>query len=546
MDVVDPNLEADDDNVWLPDDVDAKKLDTKERNALGSDTFAVPGKRKLPINDANHVRNALARFNQTKGLTPAERATARAKIHRAAKKFGIDVKAEGEEIEAGAVRMVFQCKAVSLDLPRVDGHPNRMPFSGILTRIDVASDKAPHGSNGKRIILTKSAAEAALDSLLGMGVDLKKDFDGHDAQNKVGLITAARIDGDAIRIEGFIYASDFPREALRIHMDQADLGFSFEAQNLAVESLETDPLVIKRCVFTGAAILLRNDAAYQTTALAAARAKEHEMEDLEGAVGKAVPEAIAKALEPITKALADIAALQTAQAASIDQLRQAPALRLVEANAAMCAMVEPHAQHIEAAADGMENNNPPIGVSSPHGHVHHLRRLASHMRSEAGKGHLPAEFHGSDSYYASADPNRQQQTQSTEDDDVKVQDAPEFKALQASAEKTATDLKTSQEELKKASEMMAVMNTTLADIKAEMQRARPSPDRKTVAPEIAAVLARVGLSAPDDETGQLSVGKLDAALAGMPNMDTSQRMYLKTQLARAGVIPMNGNGNGAA
>ena len=49
-----------------------------------------PSSSKLPIFDAAHVRNAMARFSQTKGLTPEERRKAINKIIRAAKKFGID------------------------------------------------------------------------------------------------------------------------------------------------------------------------------------------------------------------------------------------------------------------------------------------------------------------------------------------------------------------------------------------------------------------------------------------------------------------------
>lgn len=50
-----------------------------------------PSASKLPIFDAAHVRNALARFNQVTGVTPAEKATARRKINAAAKKFGVQV-----------------------------------------------------------------------------------------------------------------------------------------------------------------------------------------------------------------------------------------------------------------------------------------------------------------------------------------------------------------------------------------------------------------------------------------------------------------------
>jgi phage I-like protein len=50
-----------------------------------------PSEWKLPIHDASHVRNALARFNQTE-LPAGAKAAALAKIHAAAKKFGIDAK----------------------------------------------------------------------------------------------------------------------------------------------------------------------------------------------------------------------------------------------------------------------------------------------------------------------------------------------------------------------------------------------------------------------------------------------------------------------
>ena len=68
------------------------KLDTAAREKIPSEKFAVPGKRKLPIHDCAHVRNAMARFNQTQGLTSAEKAAARRRILAAAKKCGIEVK----------------------------------------------------------------------------------------------------------------------------------------------------------------------------------------------------------------------------------------------------------------------------------------------------------------------------------------------------------------------------------------------------------------------------------------------------------------------
>ena len=66
------------------------KLSTSSRQKLGNQAFACPRDRKLPINDAAHVRNAMARFDQveTKFCHPT---VAKRRILRAAKKFGVDV-----------------------------------------------------------------------------------------------------------------------------------------------------------------------------------------------------------------------------------------------------------------------------------------------------------------------------------------------------------------------------------------------------------------------------------------------------------------------
>ncbi len=65
------------------------ELNAKKREKLPDSSFAFPRERKLPLNDASHVRNASARFNQVEGASAAEKKTAKAKIARAAKKKGV-------------------------------------------------------------------------------------------------------------------------------------------------------------------------------------------------------------------------------------------------------------------------------------------------------------------------------------------------------------------------------------------------------------------------------------------------------------------------
>ncbi|MEO6759880.1 MAG: DUF6582 domain-containing protein, partial [Saprospiraceae bacterium] len=55
---------------------------------------AFPKQRKEPLTDANHVRNALARFDQVDGVSDADREQAFANIKKAARYYHVEVEAE--------------------------------------------------------------------------------------------------------------------------------------------------------------------------------------------------------------------------------------------------------------------------------------------------------------------------------------------------------------------------------------------------------------------------------------------------------------------
>jgi hypothetical protein len=165
-----------------------------------------------------------------------------------------------------------QLRAMAVEFPIVHGHPNRLPFEGVLTLLDVPSDKAPSGARGHRVVLTREAAEAALPSLLGMAVDYKAGWDGHDARQKCGIITAAEVEGRKLMVAGYLFAKDFPEfgsvsgtgTELRIQATGA-LGMSYELADAHVEDMRAQIWTLTRATFTGAAILLREKAAYRST-----------------------------------------------------------------------------------------------------------------------------------------------------------------------------------------------------------------------------------------------------------------------------------------
>ena len=49
----------------------------------------------------------------------------------------------------------MRLEAMAVEIPHVDKHPNRVPFEGVLTVVNAASDKAPAGARGHRVMLTK-------------------------------------------------------------------------------------------------------------------------------------------------------------------------------------------------------------------------------------------------------------------------------------------------------------------------------------------------------------------------------------------------------
>jgi hypothetical protein len=220
-------------------------------------------------------------------------------------------------------------RAMAVEFPHVHGHPNRLPFEGVLTLVDVASDKAPSGARGHRVILTRAAAEAALPSLLGMAVDYKSPqpakrpgdpdsagWDGHDARQKCGIITDAQIDGRRLTVAGFLFSKDFPEIEQRLSADAARsachperahttqachperphttqachserseesphlssaaipgslMGMSYELADAHVADMAASVWTLTRATFTGAAILLRDKAAYRDTSFRLSR-----------------------------------------------------------------------------------------------------------------------------------------------------------------------------------------------------------------------------------------------------------------------------------
>jgi len=73
---------------WKPHE---KHGELTERSDLPDSVYAFPKQRKEPLTDASHVRNAIARFDQTIGVSDADRELAFANIRKAAEHYGVEM-----------------------------------------------------------------------------------------------------------------------------------------------------------------------------------------------------------------------------------------------------------------------------------------------------------------------------------------------------------------------------------------------------------------------------------------------------------------------
>ena len=466
-------------------------LSKEEREALAPEDFAAPTQRKLPIrntpDDTRHTLMAWSALPGTRGLNDTERKAAKARILMRAHELGLDTS------EWELQSLTFEMQAMAIAIPEAD-HPNKMPFTGILTRVNEASDEPPGGSTGKRVFIPATVAEAAIGTLLGMGVDCTEDFTGHNNRFKIGLITEANVRGNAVHIAGFLYASDFPEECSRIQQEKSRLGFSYECK-VAISDKDADPWMIDRIVFTGAAILYKANAAYHTTSLAA-KAEDDAM----------TPEELKKLNDSIAALTASVGAIAAAQKEQGEKLVKIEAGKGVSLAGPIIDQAMPHVGACNAAADGMEAAG--IGTHPTHGHAAMLRKVGASILHGASMGKLPHIFRdhsylGGDGVEASVDP-----------------------ALKAAQEKSAADLKA-------ATDAIAALKTELADLKAKGFKEVAPPERKSATPEVTRLLSKLSLTA--GEEGQVTVEAADKALeaAGIKGV---QAMAAKLKMRSAGVL----------
>jgi hypothetical protein len=120
--------------------------------------YAVPELQMLPLKDKAHIKMAASAVNEIKGINEEQRIQARINIAVAADRYGIGAR------QASRTKLHFESMAI--EMPEVVDHPNRAPFSGVMTRLDIASDFPVGGTKSRKVIIPRMVAEKAIPSLL--------------------------------------------------------------------------------------------------------------------------------------------------------------------------------------------------------------------------------------------------------------------------------------------------------------------------------------------------------------------------------------------
>ena len=170
------------------------QLDARTRARLPDSAFAhidSHGRRRLPINDEAHVRNALSRFNQATFEDEAARDRARTRLLKAAKKYGIvpvgfmtgqlrNVRIRGEiEARASEVRTLPTGSVTFLlaDIEDSTGLVRRLGdrYSGLLATVRLVLRAAIRKSGGREVdarademFAVFKQAQAALEAALAI------------------------------------------------------------------------------------------------------------------------------------------------------------------------------------------------------------------------------------------------------------------------------------------------------------------------------------------------------------------------------------------
>lgn len=204
----------------------------------------------------------------------------------------------------------FESTSVEVALSSEEKHPNKLPFTATFMLIDSPSDGTPMGAD-MPVVIDMEEAKNSVSTMDLMAIDCVWDdwmpeycMTGHDSRNKIGLVEKAYIEGNEMKMKGFIYALDFPDIAFFIKNATSSLGFSMECLS-GLDAQDDGYEHMTGVTFTGVAILFQNLAAFESTYIDYLAAAKKEKEKLTKEEMDALKASLKETIEAGQKEFAD-------------------------------------------------------------------------------------------------------------------------------------------------------------------------------------------------------------------------------------------------
>ena len=153
--------------------------------------------------------------------------------------------------------------------------PNRLPIEGMLFQCDVVSEGIPAKGPGKRLMIPRSVALAAVDQIQSLPLDAHPSLRKHCNDSIVGTMLSARIkDDNGFWISGNLFPWSQPEIVASIRASKHEMGFSINAYTRGHdEEINAETVhVIDELTLVGANILYADSATFSGTKLVTAQA----------------------------------------------------------------------------------------------------------------------------------------------------------------------------------------------------------------------------------------------------------------------------------
>jgi hypothetical protein len=161
----------------------------------------------------------------------------------------------------------------SLTFVEASKHPNRLPIEGMLFQCDTVSEGIPAKGPGKRLMIPRSVALAAIDQVPTLPLDADPTLKKHCNNSIVGTMLGARIkDDNGFWISGNLFPWSQPEIVSDIRASKNKMGFSINAYTRGHdEEINSENVhVIDELILVGANILYADHATFSQTRLVSA------------------------------------------------------------------------------------------------------------------------------------------------------------------------------------------------------------------------------------------------------------------------------------